>query len=358
MHSRPTLASLLLLPAVLLMAGCGYVHVGRLPDATAPVTNLGDDKLLKENSDLRLEKKILQQELALTRAQGDALRTAIENRTADGDTSRRLAEKLTQTSRELADLRNSYVQLKAERATAAAAIASDDPSILKARLGETEEKLAVAVRTSQALQQEVDQLKTAVARSRAENLTLAAQARVATAQSEQAQAALAKLNLELVAQKDARVRAEQDAETLRNELRVVAPNSSVLAQLRTGTAADARSLSPEPAAESSSSAAGSGDKPVAVRTAATNSSRSSAPRITLQPSGINATFVTNTSGSRADSGAADSSRVHTVAGGDTLAKISTRYYGTPSRWNDILSANRDTLGENNSLVIGRTLRIP
>ncbi len=32
--------------------------------------------------------------------------------------------------------------------------------------------------------------------------------------------------------------------------------------------------------------------------------------------------------------------------------------GTPTRWNDILVANRDILGEDNNLVIGRTLRIP
>ena len=52
------------------------------------------------------------------------------------------------------------------------------------------------------------------------------------------------------------------------------------------------------------------------------------------------------------------SRFHVVAGGDTLAKISTQYYGTPGRWADILAANRDVLGESNNLVVGRTLRIP
>jgi nucleoid-associated protein YgaU len=41
-----------------------------------------------------------------------------------------------------------------------------------------------------------------------------------------------------------------------------------------------------------------------------------------------------------------------------LAKISSQFYGTPARWGDILAANRDVLGENNNLVVGRTLRIP
>ena len=51
-------------------------------------------------------------------------------------------------------------------------------------------------------------------------------------------------------------------------------------------------------------------------------------------------------------------RYHIVTGGDTLAKISSQYYGTTARWADILAANRDILGENNNLVVGRTLRIP
>ena len=51
-------------------------------------------------------------------------------------------------------------------------------------------------------------------------------------------------------------------------------------------------------------------------------------------------------------------RFHVVTGGDTLAKISSQYYGTPSRWGDILAANRDVLGENNNLLVCRTLRIP
>jgi nucleoid-associated protein YgaU len=51
-------------------------------------------------------------------------------------------------------------------------------------------------------------------------------------------------------------------------------------------------------------------------------------------------------------------RYHTVTAGDTLSKISTQYYGTPGRWAEILVANREVLGEDNNLVIGRQLRIP
>src|SRR5690242_3329582 len=129
------LTSALALPAALFLGGCGYVHLGKLPEPTTTV--LGDDKLMKENADLRTEKKMLQQELALTRAQGDALKMTIENRAADGDTSRRLTEKLTETTRELATLRASLASLKAERDTAFASAA--ESKALRARLTATEE---------------------------------------------------------------------------------------------------------------------------------------------------------------------------------------------------------------------------
>ena len=51
-------------------------------------------------------------------------------------------------------------------------------------------------------------------------------------------------------------------------------------------------------------------------------------------------------------------RFHTVAPGDTLSRISLQYYGTTSRWPDILAANRDLLRDERSLIVGRILRIP
>jgi nucleoid-associated protein YgaU len=92
--------------------------------------------------------------------------------------------------------------------------------------------------------------------------------------------------------------------------------------------------------------------------------------------GVTATFVTNVPGPVNSAGSSANAaivsaaeslktrtsgtalRFHTVTTGDTLSKISNTYYGTPTRWAEILVANRDILGEDNNLVIGRTLRIP
>ncbi len=56
--------------------------------------------------------------------------------------------------------------------------------------------------------------------------------------------------------------------------------------------------------------------------------------------------------------AATEARFHTVAEGDSLSRISMRYYGTPNRWQEIYNANRDVLQGSSVLRIGMQLRIP
>jgi nucleoid-associated protein YgaU len=51
-------------------------------------------------------------------------------------------------------------------------------------------------------------------------------------------------------------------------------------------------------------------------------------------------------------------RYHTVAEGDSLSRISMRYYGTSTRWQEIFQANRDVLQGSSSLRVGMQLRIP
>ena|GEM_PF-3542554 len=51
-------------------------------------------------------------------------------------------------------------------------------------------------------------------------------------------------------------------------------------------------------------------------------------------------------------------RFHVVREGDSLTRISLRYYGTGSRWQEIYQANRGTLSASNSLQPGQRLLIP
>ncbi len=504
MPPRQVLSGLAVL-TLLAFSGCGYVHFGRVPAPVAgPAAPMGDEQLLKDNASLRTEKKMLQQELALTRAQGDALRMAIENRTADGDTSKRLTEKLTQTSRELATLRADYAKLQMERA-AAPAVNAAEIADLKSKLGATEDKLAASLKNYTQLQDEIGHLRTDLDKTRTENLALTEQVKVVTAKNAEAQAALAQLNADLLTQKETRTRAEQDAVTLRTQLDAANTKLSTLAQQRTAPAAEARALAAPDATtpadandlrtqletlrkkvwsleserdelqqqlsaiEAAGKAPGLAELkaraetnakltaalesakmlrdendqlkasaeaaakiradleadiaktksilPLAVQAQALRDQLTQAqaqasqlvdentrlkarlavagggapgnlPAGTLPTgpgsalptggaaqvttpaanTGVTAMLVTSVSGQSAGKTAPGAThsvnnsggalRFHNVAAGDTLSKISNIYYGTPTRWAEILVANRDILGEDNNLVIGRTLRIP
>jgi len=51
-------------------------------------------------------------------------------------------------------------------------------------------------------------------------------------------------------------------------------------------------------------------------------------------------------------------KTYVVAEGDTLTRIARKFYGSSSRWQDILNANHDVLKDEKSLVVGSTLKIP
>lgn len=54
----------------------------------------------------------------------------------------------------------------------------------------------------------------------------------------------------------------------------------------------------------------------------------------------------------------DTPSSYTVQAGDTLSSISRKIYGTPNKWRDIFSANRDRLATASSLKPGQILKIP
>ena len=51
-------------------------------------------------------------------------------------------------------------------------------------------------------------------------------------------------------------------------------------------------------------------------------------------------------------------RTHVVQEGDSLTRISSRYYGTTGRWQEIYEANREVLKGENALRPGQRLKIP
>ncbi len=51
-------------------------------------------------------------------------------------------------------------------------------------------------------------------------------------------------------------------------------------------------------------------------------------------------------------------RTYTVAEGDSLSKISRKFYGTPNRWEGIVAANRAAIRKENTITVGMKLIIP
>lgn len=51
-------------------------------------------------------------------------------------------------------------------------------------------------------------------------------------------------------------------------------------------------------------------------------------------------------------------RTYIVQPGDSLMRISQRFYKTTARWNDIYQANRDRMPSENSLQVGQEIRLP
>lgn len=311
------------LALVLLCSGCGYVHFGRLP---VPATPVGDAKLAEAFSNLTLEQKILKQELVLARREGDALRTALDR--AGGGSAAEVTARLTETTRELAVLRASYAKLQAERASAPAAPAGGNTE-----LAAVEEKLASTLRSHTQLQEENARLRRDLDRAQAENGTLASQLKTALSRHEQAQAALAQLNTELLAQKEARTRAEQAAAAMHAQLGVV--------MARGGT------LPPSPG----------------------NTGESAAPAATLRiakapPAGASAELRVDPAQLRADprpedpNATAKRGRTHVVEVGDTLERIAQKYYGTGEKWSRIYAANQALLANGRPLTAGMELAIP
>lgn len=372
--------NLVAIPMLVLSSGCGYVHIGKMPVATSTEVVV-DNKILEENSDLKLQKKLLEQELNITRAQGSALRSAIENRTADGDTSKKLVEKLNETSKQLAELKQAYAALKDKGSNELVA--------------DLREKLANSHRDYTVLQNEVMRLQKEVQAERAQNIVLSEKVKVITSQNEEAQMAIAQLNVSLMEQKKSKEATEQMNEMLRKE---ITNKGSLLADSRIGSANQANSMSVDPAEanalkEEVSLLKGKVQQLTLERdlildkngesikdAPAIEESQLSKPlREQLQILQSRMTELTEENiqlkvrlskpkpivNVETDQAAyaivkLDKAELpsHVIAPGETLATISSKYYGSPDKWIAILNANKDILGDNNDLIIGRKLRIP
>jgi len=331
-HAFPR-SFLFALVALACLPGCGFVHFGRMqaPASTNPA-------LIGENTDLRMEKNLLQQELAIAHREGKTLRDALGNRSDVSGSQGELAQRLNEASRELSVLREDYARLQGERERSTQGPPDSLADLeqiadLKTQLSVAESKFARAVKENLPLQQENNQLRQEVNRVRQENSGLTEQVQTLMVLNEQASTALAQLNSELTAQREARQHSEDLARANGAQLKMV------LAQRKTAQTA-------ESLAEDSTAVASEIDATLRIDQEVKSDKSSTA---VLRTSQARLDNVVNYDGKYTK---------HLVAEGETLESIARKYYGRPEPWRQIYAANNTQLRGGRPLKAGMTIIIP
>jgi LysM repeat protein len=291
---------------------------------------------------------------SLLQAENDQLKAAGKDRTA--------------ATAELDALRRDKAELEAKLAAAPA----DKSAEVSARLAETENKLATTVRSFSQLQSENEQLKATAANTAALQAEVETLRRDNTALEAKVGAAAPAPQIAAAPETSARLAETEDKlnTVLRSYSLIQAENDRLKAQLAhdvdTAQASSARAAGESAAqisalfdelrqtqAQLTSQAAENselktrlalaGSPPGSLRPspARPGSAEAQAARIITPPAPV-----------------APAARTHVVVEGDTLTKLSRTYYGTTSRWDEILHANSDVIKDENVLPLGATLKIP
>lgn len=303
---------------------------------------------------------------------------------AETDRLKSAASTQSDQSSELATLRQEKAALEEKLAAndqAKSAKADTDTAEISNRLAQTEAKLATVLRSYAQLEAETDRLKSAAATQNDQSGELAAlrqenaalQARIAAIPPDQSHILASKLadiedrlsttlrSYTLLQRENEKLKAEADtsvesahAAAAKSASDAATQTSALFDELRQ-TQAQATSLAAENAqlktrlALVGSPPGSTMSSPTRPGTAQAGSLTSPAPAPAVTPAAPAASASSSTAGQ---------TRTHVVVLGDTLGKISRQYYGTPSRWDEILRANRDVIKNENVLTVGTTLRIP
>lgn len=322
----------------------------------------------------------------------DATRSDLENVTQESGSPRaaadnselkadrdRLAENVKTLEQERDALAAQLAATKATAPTAPAADVADAPvpaspapsaepnaetaaklAELETAKAETDTKLAAALRSFTLQQAEIDRLQKSLASIDAERATTA----------DKLEAASTELNT-LRPQAATASTLSTEAETLRTQLadanQSLTEKTSALAAAN-AQLADARKTIDAATSElvatrdqlrqTQAQSAASAIEAQQLKTRLALVGNLPATQTPSRPGALSSTAINLPPATVAPVEAPAAPRVHTVASGDSLSRISQRYYGTAGRWSEILQANRDVLRNPDSLTPGMKLRIP
>lgn len=148
-----------------------------------------------------------------------ATSSASSRETTGGAENANLVAQLNDAARELATLRAANARFRAERERPAAAAR---PTEIASRVDAVDDKIAGSLKSYSALKQELAGIIAEIERGRAENAAASAKLKDAASRSDDARAAVVRLESELRAEKRARADAEQNAAKLQDQLRTIA----------------------------------------------------------------------------------------------------------------------------------------
>lgn len=291
-----------------------FFRLGCLPLALAVATTLrADDPAAapaaapaapaEDAASLRSDNKQLTDELAAAWKESDKLKADLAAAKADA----------AKSTADAADLRTQLEAAKTQAATATA-VAAPAPDGAP-QLSEVQDKLATALRSFSVIQNENSDLKAAVEKLTAEKADLQQQldSGKTTMATLQVQANLTSqivpLRNELRQAQDETSRLANENERLRNRIALQGPAPGGQGALPTRPGAER--LAPEPAA--------------------------AAPAAPPPP---------------------PEAKTYVVVEGDTLTRISRKFYGSSGHWEEILAANHGVLKDEKSLPVGSTIKIP
>jgi len=301
--------------------------------------------LARARDDAASEAREARQELA-------ALREARESRQPAAPPYPDLRERVASLESALAETHRQLAEARIPSAPATVSGSAEDAEAVAKRLQETEDRLATALRGYALLEKDRDALQ-ARARSAAEaaaNETAQLNSRLTTLAAEVDQ-----LKAAAAAQPDAgKLAAERDA--------LAARLSETEARVASAQAEAARATEQLGALQRSS---GQTSNEVAAARALIQQLQGSNAVLAQENYQLKTLLARNT-GSAAPSApsvlaaapTAPGARSHLVVAGDSLSRISQRYYGNAGRWQEIYNANREKLGPNGVLRVGTELRIP
>lgn len=278
-------------------------------------------------------------------------------------------DRLKAAATDTAKLQEELNHLRDEKTALEAKLNAPPAPDLSARLAETEDKLATTLRSFSQLQAENDRLKAGAADTaklndeleslRAEKATF--ESRLAEAKTpaappaDDARVAAAESKLETALRAYSQLQAEN--ERLKTEAANNAANAQATAAKSATESATQLSALFDELRQTKSQVAALSAENAELKTKLALAGPSPGSRL-ASPSRPGAAIANPPSPAIPAEASTDAPRQHIVAPGDTLAKISRQYYGTPNRWDEIQRANPDVIKNENTLPIGATLQIP